>query len=299
MRRGDRGARVLPLYVRLCRFSGQLCRVRGLVRGHYRVRARAAECGGGAWRGDKREFRRRRGFFDRGVSGAPLLAGCVLDLDSAPASRRVDSGNVHSSDVEGVQRRGTGARSRKSLDGAARKKKRRSEVAKALEKTRERGQRPLARLPPFLQQYAHLAPRRVSLHARTHAHTPSPPPARQEAGEELAGEGQQTTPMASALAPGRAALPPSLHPAPSSDDAITAAAASAMGDLDITTAVVPLDGEREGGEGANPRARALVPNCTPQTSLLPYFPHTRRSSSSSSSPPPLPPFQASKPSWPP
>ena len=53
--------------------------------------------------------------------------------------------------------------------------------------------------------------------------------------------------MASTLAP--SALPPpspTLLPSPDEADAITAAAVSAMGDLDITTAVVPLDGERDG-----------------------------------------------------
>ena len=52
---------------------------------------------------------------------------------------------------------------------------------------------------------------------------------------------------ASTLAP--SALPPpspTLLPSPDEADAITAAAVSAMGDLDITTAVVPLDGERDG-----------------------------------------------------
>jgi hypothetical protein len=62
--------------------------------------------------------------------------------------------------------------------------------------------------------------------------------------------------MASALAP-RGALP-SL---PSSDDAVTAAAASAMGDLDITTAVVPLDGEGDDGwrERESWKGGALAP----------------------------------------
>jgi hypothetical protein len=57
--------------------------------------------------------------------------------------------------------------------------------------------------------------------------------------------------MASAAPAPSALLPPAAHlgaPGAEADDAITAAAVSAMGDLDITTAVVPLDGEETGRE---------------------------------------------------